>query len=196
MSKQIQVAVEEVICPANGKIYLPPCQVRCPLKMNIQRSHTAVSQLSVKPDEKFLIKIGKEMFEQNPLFPILCGNVCGLCEEDCNYKDETGSIRRRKIIWPVGKVFLKYLDKIPKFPAQTKGKVAVVGGGPGGLICAYELSKRGYAVTIFERNSKLGGALRYIPKYRLPNKTLNSLFDNVVRIANIKVKTGDFRAGS
>jgi NADPH-dependent glutamate synthase beta subunit-like oxidoreductase/ferredoxin len=190
MSKKIQVAVEEVICPVNGKIYLPPCQVRCPLKMNIQRSHTAVSQLSVKPDEKLLVKIGKEMFEQNPLFPILCGNVCGLCEEECNYKDETGAIRRRKIIWPVGKVFLKYLDKIPKLPAPTKGKVAVVGGGPGGLMCAYELSKKGYAVTIFERNPDLGGALRYIPKYRLPTKTLNSLFDNVIRIANIKVKTG------
>ena len=190
MPKQIQIAVEEVICPVNGKIYLPPCQVRCPLKMNIQRSHTAVSQLSVKPDEKFLLKIGKEMFEQNPLFPILCGNVCGLCEEECNYKDETGSIRRRKIIWPVGKVFLKYLDKIPKFPTPTKGKVAVVGGGPGGLMCAYELSKKGYAVTIFERNPNLGGALRYIPKYRLPTKILNSLFENIVRIANIKVKTG------
>jgi len=182
--------VEDVICPESGKIYLAPCQVKCPLKMNIQRSHTAISQLSFNPTEKQLIKIGNELFEKNPLFPIICGNICGLCEEECNYKDETGSIRRRKIVWPVAKVYLKYLEKIPKFPSPTKDKVAVVGGGPGGLMCAYYLSKRGYSVTIFDRSSELGGALRYIPKYRLPTKILNSLLDNIVRIANIKVKTG------
>jgi len=190
MTKQIQVAVEEVICPTSGKIYLAPCQVRCPLKMNIQRSHTAVSQLSIKPDDKLLIDIGKEMFEQNPLFPILCGNICGLCEGECNYKDETGAIRRRKIIWPIGKVYLKYLDKVPKLTTPTKAKIAVVGGGPGGIMCAYELSKKGYSVTIFDKNPELGGALRYIPKYRLPTKILNSLLSNIIRIANIKVKTG------
>ena len=181
--------VEEVISPESGKIYLAPCQVRCPLKMNIQRSHTAISQLSYNPDEKELINIGNELFEKNPLFPIICGNICGLCEEECNYKDETGSIRRRKIVWPVAKVYLKYLEKMPKLPAPNKDKIAVVGGGPGGLMCAYELSKRGYSVTIFDRNSELGGALRYIPKYRLPTKILNSLIENVVRIANINIKT-------
>jgi len=193
MVKKVQLdkaIVENVIYPDSGKIYLAPCQVRCPLKMNIQRSHTAISQLTYNPDGKELINIGNELFEKNPLFPIICGNVCGLCEEECNYKDETGSIRRRKIIWPVGNIYLKYLEKIKKFPVPTKDKIAVVGGGPGGLMCAYELSKRGYSVTIFDRNSELGGALRYIPKYRLPTKILNSLLDNVVRIANIKVKTG------
>ena len=181
--------IEDVIAQESGKIYLAPCQVRCPLKMNIQRSHTAVSQIASENEDDFLIEIGKEMFEQNPLFPILCGNICGLCEEECNYKDETGSIRRRKIIWPVGKVFLNYLETYPEFPAPTKEKVAVIGGGPGGLMCAYKLSKKGYAVTIFEKNSKLGGALRFIPKYRLPSKTLDALFHNIIRIAHISVET-------
>ena len=184
------VLVEEVVCPESGKIYLAPCQVRCPLKLNIQRSHTAVSQLPLEPNDEEVIEIGNEIFEKNPLFPIICGNVCGLCEEECNYKDETGAIRRRKIIWPVGKIYLKYLEKRKKFPAPTKDKIAVIGGGPGGIMCAYELGKRGYSVTIFDRNSELGGALRYIPKYRLPSRVLNSLLENVVRIANIKVKKG------
>ena len=103
--------VEEVTCPESGKVYLAPCQVRCPLKLPIQRSHTAVSQLSLEPTDKELIKIGDEIFDKSPLFPIICGNICGLCEEECNYKDETGAIRRRKIIWPLAKVYLKYLEK-------------------------------------------------------------------------------------
>ena len=182
--------VEEVTCPESGKVYLAPCQVRCPLKLPIQRSHTAVSQLSLEPKDKELIKIGDEIFDKSPLFPIICGNICGLCEEECNYKDETGAIRRRKIIWPLAKVYLKYLEKKSKLPKPTKEKVAIIGSGPGGIACAFELSKRGYSATIFERNSDLGGALRYIPKYRLPKKTLDSLLDNVVRIANINVKKG------
>jgi len=182
--------VEEVICSESGKVYLAPCQVRCPLKLNIQRSHSAVSQLSPEPSNEELIKIGDEIFEKSPLFPIICGNICGLCEEECNYKDETGAIRRRKIIWPLAKVYLKYLEKKPKLPKPTKGKVAIVGSGPGGITCAFELSKMGYSVTIFEKNPDLGGALRYIPKYRLPKKTLDSLLENVVRIGNINVKKG------
>jgi NADPH-dependent glutamate synthase beta subunit-like oxidoreductase/ferredoxin len=190
MSKQEQVTVEEVICPESGKIYLAPCQVRCPLKLNIQRSHTAISQLSNNPSDQQLIKIGDEIFDKSPLFPIICGNICGLCEEECNYKDETGAIRRRKIIWPLAKVYLKYLNKKPKFPNPTKEKVAIIGGGPGGISCAFDLSKKGYKATIFDRNPELGGALRYIPKYRLPTEILNSLINNIIRIANIDVKTG------
>jgi len=182
--------VEEVMHPESGKVCLAPCQVRCPLKLPIQRSHTAVSQLSLEPTDEELIKIGDEIFDKSPLFPIICGNICGLCEEECNYKDETGAIRRRKIIWPLAKVYLKYLEKKPKLPKPTKEKIAVIGSGPGGIACAFELSKKGYPVTIFERNSDLGGALRYIPKYRLPKKTLDSLLDNVVRIGNINVKKG------
>jgi len=188
MAKQKQVAVEEVVCPESGKIYLAPCQVRCPLKMNIQRSHTTISQLTIEPDKEQLIEIGNELFEQNPLFPIICGNICGLCEEECNYKDETGAIRRRKIIWPLAKVYLKHIEKMQSFPKPTKEKVAIIGGGPAGITCAYELSKKGYSVTIFDKNPDLGGALRYIPKYRLPSKILDSLLDNIIRIANINVK--------
>ena len=187
MTKQIQVAVEEVVCPESGKVYLAPCQVRCPLKMNIQRNNTTISQLTIEPDKEQLIKIGNELFEQNPLFPIICGNICGLCEEECNYKDETGAIRRRKVIWPLAKVYLKHIEKMQKLPKPTKEKVAVIGGGPAGITCAYKLSKKGYSVTIFDKNPELGGALRYIPKYRLPSKILNSLLDNIVRIANIDV---------
>jgi NADPH-dependent glutamate synthase beta subunit-like oxidoreductase len=58
----------------------------------------------------------------------------------------------------------------PERPEQ----VAVVGGGPAGLMCAYELRKMGYPVTIFEAEDALGGALHlYIPPYRLPRQVLD-----------------------
>jgi len=190
MTKESNSTVELVICQDSGKLYMAPCQVRCPLKLDIQRSHTAVSQLPLKPTDEQLIKIGNDIFEKSPLFPIICGNICGLCEEDCNYKDETGAIRRRKIIWPVGKVYLKYLENAPSLPAPKKEKIAIIGSGPAGINCAFFLSKKGYDVTIFEKKNELGGALRYIPKYRLPTKVLNSLLDNFIRIGNIKLKKG------
>ena len=191
--KTSKSSIEYVVCPGTNRIYLPPCQIRCPLNEDIQRNHAMIAHFPIdkKEAKELILDIGHDLFNQNPLFPILCGNICGLCEEECNYKDETGAIRRRKIIWPIGKYYMEYLKTAPKFPTPKKDKVAVVGSGPGGLMCAFELSKRGYNVTIFERRNELGGALRFIPKYRLLTKTLDSLIDSVIRIANIKVKTSE-----
>ena len=56
---------------------------------------------------------------------------------------------------------------VQDFLAQKK--IAVVGGGPGGFSCAYQLARRGYKVTVFEAADKAGGMLRWgIPRYRLP----------------------------
>ncbi len=57
-------------------------------------------------------------------------------------------------------------------PAMSTGKkVAVIGGGPGGISAAYYLTLMGHEVTIFEQRKKLGGMLRYgIPNYRLPRE--------------------------
>jgi len=189
---QTKTVLEDVVCQDTGKIYLPPCQIKCPLDEDIQRSHVLISQLpigeEINKDE--IIKIGHEIFKQNPFFPIVCGNICGLCEEECNYKDETGAIRRRKIIQPLGSIYMKYLETAPKMPLPKKMKIAVIGGGPSGLMCAFDLSNKGYKVTVFDKNNELGGALRYIPKYRLPTDILNSLINSIVRIAHINVETG------
>jgi NADH-quinone oxidoreductase subunit F len=90
----------------------------------------------------------------------------------------------------VSDYFLPYLTSKPALPAPTKGKVAVVGGGPGGLMAAYMLAKKGYAASIMERSSRLGGALRYIPKYRLPQSVTDTTIDNLVRIAHVDVQLG------
>jgi NADPH-dependent glutamate synthase beta subunit-like oxidoreductase len=181
---------EDVLDEANGQVYLPPCQVRCPLKIDIQRNHVMISCLSpdIEAASNQILKIGDEVYDKNPLFPVLCGYVCGLCEKECNYKDETGAVRRKLLMRFIADQYLPYLDTKPAFAAPTREKVAVVGGGPGGLMCAYVLSRNGYRTTILERGPALGGALRLIPRYRLPEEVMDATVNNLVRIAHIEVK--------
>ena len=190
MSAQ-RAKVEEVISGASGKVYLPPCQVACPVAEDIQRTNAMISVLPLDVEEASsrIIEIGNEIYEKNPLFTV-CSYICGLCEKECNYKDQTGAVRRKMLKRFLTDYYLSYLETKPPLPSPTKEKVAVIGGGPGGLMCAYMLTKMGYQVSILERGSELGGALRYIPKYRLPKNILDTTFNNLIRIAHIEVKFG------
>ncbi len=190
ISENEQARVEEVINEA-GKVYLPPCQIACPLGEDIQRSHAMIALLPLDAKEAVsqIIKIGDEIYDKNPLF-LLCSYICGLCEKQCNYKDQTGAVRRRMIVKLIAEYYLPYLETKPPLPVPTKEKVAVIGGGPGGLMCGYTLSKKGYRVTILERDFELGGALRYIPRYRLPKDIVDAAIRNLIRIAHIEVKLG------
>lgn len=184
--------IEEVIDEANEKVYLPPCQVRCPLKIDIQRNHAMISCLPLDDEEASsqILKIGDEIYDKNPLFPIICSYICGLCEKECNYEDQTGAVRRKLLLRFIAEHYLPYLETKPSYAPPTKEKVAVIGGGPAGLMCAYTLSRKGYRTTIVERSSELGGALRWIPQYRLPENIMNATLNNLVRIAHIDVKLG------
>ena len=189
--KEERARVEEVIDEATGKVYLPPCQIACPIGEDIQRTNAMISLLPLDAEEAYhqIIKIGDEIYEKNPLFTI-CSYICGLCERECNYKDETGAIRRKVLKRFITDYYLPYLDTKPPLPYPTREKAAVIGGGPGGLMCAYMLGKKGYQVTILERNSQLGGALRYIPQYRLPTNIIDTTLDNLVRITHTDVRFG------
>jgi NADPH-dependent glutamate synthase beta subunit-like oxidoreductase/ferredoxin len=183
--------VEEVVNKTTGKTYLPPCQVACPIGEDIQRTNVMISLLPTDVKEAYnrIVEIGDEIYEKNPLFTI-CGYVCGLCERQCNYKDKTGAIRRRLLKRFLTDYYTGYLDTKPGLPYPRKGKVAVIGGGPGGVMAAHMLSKKGYRVTIFERGIQLGGALRSIPQYRLPANVVDATLNNLVRIAHIDVRYG------
>jgi len=189
--KERRVQVEEVIDEATGKVYLPPCQIACPIGEPIQRTNVMTSLLPLDTWESYdqIIKIGDEIYEKNPLFTV-CSYICGLCELECNYKDQTGAIRRKMLKRFLTDHYLSYLEAKSPIPYPAREKVAVIGGGPGGLMCAYTLGKKGYQATILERDSHLGGALRQIPRYRLPQDVLDTTLNNLVRIAHIEVKCG------
>jgi NADPH-dependent glutamate synthase beta subunit-like oxidoreductase len=172
------------------KQFLPPCQVRCPINEDIQRTNVLISLLPEDPElaTDGIVQIGDYLYEKNPFFPV-CGYVCGICELECNYQTKGGAIRRRLLKRFIADTYIYQMEKRDEYPLiKNRENVAVVGGGPAGLMCAYDLSKRGYRVTIFEASDRLGGALWLIPRYRLPEKVLASTLENLVRLVGVDVK--------
>ena len=177
--------VEEAI-----KQLLPPCQIKCPINEDIQRTNVLISLLpeDMELARPQIIEISDYLYEKNPFFNI-CGYICGLCELECNYKSKGGAIRRRMLKRFLSDVYTERLEQKEEYSiVRDKENVAVIGGGPGGLMCAYTLSKKGYRVTVFEASDRLGGALWLIPRYRLPPEILQTTMNNLVRIAGIEVK--------
>ena len=174
------------------KQFLPPCQIKCPINEDIQRTNVLISLLpeDLNQAKDGIIQISEYLYDKNPFFNI-CGYICGLCELECNYKNKGGSVRRRLLKRFLSDFYTDYLKQKEEFNiVKDKENVAIIGGGPGGLMCAYALSKKGYRVTIFEASNRLGGALWLIPFYRLPEDVLKTTVDNLVRVAGIDVKFG------
>ena len=149
---------------------LAPCRQRCPAQINIPGYIDAIRRQEY--DEAVRI-----LKERNPLI-LVCGRICPHpCEDWCR-RGESGQddpvainmMKRFVADWEMNSG--RRVD-LPVAPDSGK-RVAVIGGGPAGLSCAYFLRRIGHAVTIFESMPRLGGMLRYgIPEYRLPKKTLD-----------------------
>jgi NADPH-dependent glutamate synthase beta subunit-like oxidoreductase/NAD-dependent dihydropyrimidine dehydrogenase PreA subunit len=169
---------------------LPPCQIKCPINEDIQRTNVLISLLSDDLDlaREGIVQISEYLYDKNPFFNI-CGYICGICELECNYSKKGGAIKRRLLKRFLSDVYTDYLREREELDIlRDKENVAVIGGGPGGLMCAYHLSKRGYRVTIIEASGRLGGALWLVPEYRLPKEVLQTTVENLVRIAGIDVR--------
>jgi len=110
-------------------------------------------------------------------FPGVCGRVCtNPCELEC----ERGKIDEPIAIRALKRFISQYelengMDMVSAVEITKEDKVAVIGSGPAGLACAYDLIKKGYHVTVFEALPQIGGLLRYgIPGYRLPKAILGN----------------------
>lgn len=159
-----------------------PCNLTCPGGINVQGYVNLVAQGEYESALR-LIK------EKNPL-PVSVGRVCPrFCETRC---------RRVLVDEPIAINHLKRFvadychehgfKETP--PAITTGKkVAIIGGGPAGLSCAYYSRKLGHDVTIFEAEDRLGGALRHwIPSYKLPKKPLEKEIQSILNLG-VHVRT-------
>jgi formate dehydrogenase major subunit len=161
---------------------IAPCTDNCPARIDVQEYITLASEGKFKEAIR-LIK------EKNP-FPLSVGRICVRnCEIACrrNFVDEPVAINAIKR-------YLADFDNkhkwIPELKKPKNKKIAVIGGGPSGLTCAYYLILEGYSVTIFEKLPELGGMLKYgIPEYRLPKKILDSEIKWLTDLG-IDVKTG------
>lgn len=158
-----------------------PCVALCPAHVDIP-GYIALVGAGRYDDAIRLIR------KDNP-FPTTCGFICEHpCEARCrrNMVDDAINIRGLK------RVAADFAGKVPPPPcAPSTGKrVAVVGGGPGGLSAAYYLQLMGHQATVFEMLPKLGGMLRYgIPNYRLPKERLDDDIEAILA-TGVEVKYG------
>jgi len=161
---------------------LSPCRVACPAGVNAQGYIALISQ------GKFPEAL--EVVRRTMPFAGVMGRVCThRCETECERKtvDEPMAIRSLK------RFIADYelnagREKAAPVEKTRQEKVAVVGSGPAGLACAYDLVRKGYPVTVFEAMPAVGGLLRYgIPEYRLPKEVLDNEID-YVRELGVEIK--------
>lgn len=166
---------------------LPPCIGHCPSGNDIRGWLTAVAQreklgisLEDACDRAWKIEV-----ETNP-FPAVMGRVCPHpCESYCNRKDKDGAVGINSVERFIGDWGIRRDLPLPRLEAggPFEEKVAIVGAGPSGLSCAYQLARRGYRVTVFESFEKPGGMLRYgIPQYRLPREVLDAEIGKILAL--------------
>ncbi|MFH1489006.1 MAG: FAD-dependent oxidoreductase, partial [Pseudomonadota bacterium] len=156
---------------------LAPCRQTCPAEINIPLYIALIR----KGDYAGAVHTIRE---RNPLL-LACGRVCPHpCEDNCRrgIEDEPVSINQLKRF--VADYEMLSGKRLPVSVAPSTGKrVAVIGGGPAGLSCAFFLRRLGHDVTIFEAMPKLGGMIRYgIPEYRLPKKVLDWEIEGILNL--------------
>ena len=158
-----------------------PCEALCPAHVNVP----AYIALVAAGDYAGAVNMVRK---DNPL-PTACALVC---EHPCERRCRRGLLDAPINIRGIKKFAVDSCaaDKapVPARSAQTNRRVAVIGGGPSGLTCAYFLSLMGHDVVIFEARKHLGGMLRYgIPAYRLPRERLDEDINAILAVGGIEV---------
>jgi len=162
----------------------PPCAHTCPSGNSIRGFITTIAQAEKRgqtPEEA--LNDAWYIYTNTSPFPSVCGRVCPApCETGCNRKDLDEAVSINKVERYIGDFGLR--ENLPlKLLSEEKKpqKVAVVGAGPGGLSCAYQVARRGYGVKVFEATDKAGGMLRWgIPGYRLPEEILDGEIQKIL----------------
>lgn len=166
-----------------------PCKTACPAHIAVQ------GYLKLAAQGKYQEALGL-IRKDNPL-PAICGRICNRrCEDACT----RGTIDQAIAIDEV-KNFLAQLDLkaetryippkvVPTLDGEFHEKIAIIGAGPAGLSCAFYLAEKGYSPTIFEKNEKPGGMLRYgIPSFKLEKDVIDGEIE-VIKAMGVEIKCG------
>ena len=162
-----------------------PCKTACPAHIAVQ-GYVKLAAQGRYMEALELIK------HENPL-PAICGRICNRrCEDACTRGDIDEPIAIDEIKKFISEI---ELDKDKRFiPAKRHNysdkKIAIVGSGPAGLSCAYYLALDGYTITVFEKESRLGGMLTLgLPNFRLEKDVVEAEID-IIREMGVEFKTG------
>ena len=162
-----------------------PCKTWCPAHIGVQ-GYIKMAANGRYREALALIK------HENP-FPAVCGRVCyHPCELHCT----RGSIDQAVAIDDIKKfVAEQELHEESRFIPWKRHdysdkKIAIIGGGPAGLSCAYYLAQDGYDITVYEKEDKVGGMMTFgIPGFRLQKDVVDAEID-VIRQMGVKFVTG------
>jgi len=161
----------------------PPCRAACPAGVNAQGYIALISA------GKF--REALEVLRRTMPFAGVCGRVCTHpCELECERGkvDKPIAIRALKRFM-ADRVLEEGTEKPEPITSTKEEKVAIIGSGPSGIACAYDLVREGYPVTVFEAAPEPGGLLRYgIPEYRLPNRVVDEEI-GYVQALGVEIKT-------
>ena len=166
-----------------------PCKTACPAHIAVQ-GYLKMAAQGRYQDALALIK------KDNPL-PAICGRICNRrCEDACTRGGIDQAIAidevKRFIAEQDLKAETRYIPKkiVPSLDGEFNDKIAIIGGGPAGLSCAFYLAEKGYRPTIFEKREKAGGMLVYgIPSYKLEKDLVQAEID-VITAMGVEIKTG------
>lgn len=173
---------------------VPPCNGNCPSGTHIREWIGLVAQrskLGLTKEEAYR-RAWESLVDRNP-FPAVMGRVCPHpCESECNRTAKDGAVSVNELERFIGDYAIERGWPLVRMTTATRSEsVAVVGAGPAGLSFAYQMARRGYLVTVFDRREQAGGMLRYgIPDYRLPPAVLDA---EIARIMDLGV---ELRLGS
>ena len=167
---EYEAHIRDKKCPACvcSSMFDAPCTHSCPAGTYVPKYMALISQRRFS-DALRIVR------DHNP-FPAVCGRVCNApCESKCRRGqiDESLSVRNLKRFIADAELKEQNAPPVKTRGVKTGKKVAVIGGGPAGLTCAYHLARMGHEPTVFEANSEAGGMLVWgIPEYRLPKAAL------------------------
>ncbi len=158
----------------------PPCEAACPVHQDGQGYVQLIAQGRFQEALQVILR-------DNPL-PSICGRVCTHpCTDACTRAGVDDPLNLPGLKRFVTDYFPGYKLPQPSVPDRSE-RVAIVGSGPAGLVCAYQLRQMGYRPTIFEASSTAGGMLALgIPSFRLPRRLLNAEIDRL-RAIGIEIK--------
>jgi heterodisulfide reductase subunit A-like polyferredoxin len=168
------------------KVGDPPCRTSCPIHVNAQ-GYVALTSKGKLDEALALVR------ERNP-FPGITGRICHHpCELVCTRKDveQPVAIDMIKRFLSDHEIEQKKDIPIPEREKSNGKKIAIVGSGPAGMLCAHDLSLKGYEVTMYEELGVPGGMLYVgIPSYRLPRDIIKREFGLLEKLdVTVKLNT-------
>lgn len=168
---------------ANEK-YSPPCAYACPSQIPSHKRATLIRQGLLQDALELVLRY-------SPLPATVCGQICpNPCMTSCS----RGQLDKPLNIDKLGSLALDM--PAPKKEKPTGHRVAVIGGGPGGLSAAWQLALKGHSVDLYEASGKLGGKIEHcIPRERLPHQILEKELSRFAELGvNVHLNTAVTKA--